>query len=206
MGFVTVKCPACNVEIPVDDEQKSGFCSYCGAKLVKDNGSYGDNHKRNRTSKFIIISFVLILTVVSVIAIAIFSKSDAEKIVDRLEALETAYSQGDLEACIDCFDAKSRNAIKGLGTIGSGIGGSVGPFSFNMGGDMISALFSLGVFTQNEQIKFKVKRIVFSDKTSAKITADLWVSEDYLFNESTQTITINMIKEKGDWYIVEEFK
>ena len=40
-----------------------------------------------------------------------FQKSDEEKILECLENFETAYASGDLNGCIECFDAKSRNAL-----------------------------------------------------------------------------------------------
>ena len=116
---------------------------------------------------------------------------------------ETAYASCDLNGCIECFDAKSRNALKGIGTLGSMVGGSVGPFGFNLGSDMFSSLFSLGVATENEQIKFTVKKIVYTDDNHAKVTADVWTSKDYLYDESTTEETFDMVKENGKWYLVE---
>ena len=132
-----------------------------------------------------------------------FQKSDEEKILECLENFETAYASGDLNGCIECFDAKSRNALKGIGTLGSMVGGSVGPFGFNLGSDMFSSLFSLGVAIENEQIKFTVKKIVYTDDNHAKVTADVWTSKDYLYDESTTEETFDMVKENGKWYLVE---
>ena len=139
-----------------------------------------------------VISIVLVLAVVGAgVYFAFFQKSDDEKIVERLEAFETAYASGDLDGCLDCLDSKSRNALKGIGKIRSAFG--------------YSGMFSLGVATQDEQVKFKVKKINYTDKTHAKVTADIWVSEDYLYKESTSEETFEMVKEKNDWYMVEDF-
>lgn len=151
-----------------------------------------------------VIAIVIALAVVCTGAYFIFfQKSDEEKIVECLEKFETAYASGDLNGCIECFDAKSRNALKGFGTLGSMVQGSVGPFNFNLGGDMFSGLFSIGVATEDEQVKFTVKKIVFTDDTHARVTADVWTSEDYLYAESTTEQTFDMVKENGDWYLVE---
>ncbi len=124
-------------------------------------------------------------------------KSDDEKIVERLEAFETAYASGDLDGCLDCLDSKSRNALKGIGKISSALGYGIG--------DLFSGMFSLGVATQDEQVKFKVKEIKYTDKTHAKVTAEVWLSEDYLYDETTSVETFEMVKEKNDWYLVEDF-
>lgn len=145
-----------------------------------------------------VISVVLVLAVVGAgVYFAFFQKSDDEKIVERLEAFETAYASGDLDGCLDCLDSKSRNALKGISKISSAFGYGVG--------DLFSGMFSLGVATQDEQVKFKVKKINYTDKTHAKVTADIWVSEDYLYKESTSEETFEMVKEKNDWYMVEDF-
>lgn len=145
-----------------------------------------------------IISVVLILAVVGVgIYFVASHKSDEDKIVERLEAFETAYASGDMDGCLDCLDSKSRNALKGIGKVGSALGYGVG--------DLFSGLFSLGVAVQDEQVKFTVKKISYTDETHAKVTAEVWLSEDYLYSESTSEEVIEMVKEKDDWYIVEDF-
>lgn len=145
-----------------------------------------------------IISVVLILAVVGVgVYFAASHKSDEDKIVERLETFETAYASGDLEGCLDCLDAKSRNALKGIGKVSSALGYGIG--------DLFGGMFSLGVATQDEQVKFTVKKIVYTDETHAEVTADVWASEDYLYDESTTRAVIKMVKEKDDWYMVEDF-
>lgn len=149
-----------------------------------------------------IIAAILALALVGTGAyFTFFDKSDDEKIADRLEAIETAYANGDMDAILDCMDTKSRNAYKGLGSLGSMIGGSVGPFSFNLGGSSISSLFSVTVAVEDVSIKFTIKNIEYTDKTHATVTADLWESENYLYDETTQEVTFEMVKEKNDWYL-----
>ena len=151
-----------------------------------------------------VVAVILICAVVAVGGyFAFFYKSDAEKIVERLETFEEAYSTGDFEGVIDCMDAKSRNALKGVGKLGSMVGGDVGPLDINFGSDLFSGLFALGVATQDEQVKFKVKRIDFTDDTHALVSADVWTSKDYLYDEANTEETFEMIKEKNDWYLDE---
>lgn len=152
----------------------------------------------------LIISVVLIAGIGISIYLGFFVKSEEEKILERLETFEKAYAAGDLTGCIDCLDAKNRNAYKALGNLGSNIGGSAGLFSFDLGGDTFKSLFSLGVAAQNEQLKFNVKAIKFVDKTHAILLIDLWTSEDVGNDEQINEIELEMIKEDGDWYILDD--
>jgi len=34
MPFVPAKCTSCGGEIQLDDQRESGFCAYCGTKVV----------------------------------------------------------------------------------------------------------------------------------------------------------------------------
>ncbi len=36
MAFVADKCPACGVEIQLDDTRETGFCQYCGTKILRE--------------------------------------------------------------------------------------------------------------------------------------------------------------------------
>lgn len=145
-----------------------------------------------------IISVVLVLSIIGVgIYFVASHKSDEDKIVERLETFETAYASGDMDGCLDCLDSKSRNALKGIGKVGSALGYGVG--------DLFSGLFSLGVATQDEQVKFKVKEIKYVDKIHAEVTAEVWLSKDNLYDESTSVETFEMVKEENDWYLVEDF-
>lgn len=145
-----------------------------------------------------LISAVLILAVIGAgVYFAFFNKSDDEKIVDRLEAFETAYASGDLEGCLNCLDAKSRNALKGVSKLGSAFGYDVS--------DFFGGMFSLGVAKQDLKVKFNVKKIVYTDKTHATVTADVWTSEDYLTAESTEEVKFEMVKEDNDWFMIEDF-
>ena len=44
---------------------------------------------------------------------------------------------------------------------------------------------------------------VYTDDNHAKVTADVWTSKDYLYDESTTEETFDMVKENGKWYLVE---
>ena len=39
MKLIAVKCPQCQATIDIDEKRKSCFCSYCGTKIILDDGS-----------------------------------------------------------------------------------------------------------------------------------------------------------------------
>lgn len=107
-----------------------------------------------------VVAVILICAVVAVGGyFAFFYKSDAEKIVERLETFEEAYSTGNFEGVIDCMDAKSRNALKGVGKLGSMVGGDVGPLDINFGSDLFSGLFALGVATRMSKLSLRLNAL-----------------------------------------------
>ncbi|MGN1478202.1 MAG: hypothetical protein ACI4XH_00420 [Acutalibacteraceae bacterium] len=143
-----------------------------------------------------VLAFVVALALVGTgIYFAFFHKTDEDKIIERLEAFETAYATGDFDGCLECLDAKSRNALKGIGSLGS---------VFGVDSDAVKGMFSLGVAIEDEQVKFKVKRIVFVDDSHAQVTADVRTSADAAYKESTSQVDFEMVKENNDWYMVEE--
>lgn len=146
----------------------------------------------------ILISLILIIGIGTGVYFIFFAKSDELKMVERLEEFEDAYAKGDLSACIDCLDSKSRNALKAFGSLGSEL--------FDIGDDSLSSLFSIGVAAQDERLKFTVKTIKYTDDTHAELTVDLWTSGDYLYKEQTNEVELEMVKEGNDWYIVEDSK
>ncbi|MCQ2484733.1 MAG: hypothetical protein MJ168_05300 [Clostridia bacterium] len=150
--------------------------------------------------KFFII-FILLIFGSALIYTQFINKTPEEKICSRLEQFEQAYADGDLNACIDCFDARTRNAYKGVGTLGSMIGGNVGLFNFNLGSDTLGALFSLGVAKGDEQVKFTVKSIKIIDQEHATVDAEIWTNADGVFSETTEAVTFDMKREPNSWYL-----
>lgn len=37
VSFISVKCPECNSNLNIEEERKSAFCTYCGAKILISN-------------------------------------------------------------------------------------------------------------------------------------------------------------------------
>ena len=42
MGLVTIKCPNCGGSVEMDDTLISGFCNYCGHKIMNDKAIIGN--------------------------------------------------------------------------------------------------------------------------------------------------------------------
>ena len=148
--------------------------------------------------RFILIFLLTIVLSVSIVRYMFFNKTNEEKIEERLNTFANSYSVGDLKGCVSCFDAKSRNAYKALGNLGSLIGGSKGIFSFNLSGDTISSLFSLGTVAGDIKIEVEIKSIDFETESTASVIADFKYSDKYV--NQLDELTLKMIKENAAWY------
>ena len=151
--------------------------------------------------KYIKKLLIIVLAIVSVGATTYYvflNKTDEEKIEERLNTFVNSYSIGDLNGCISCFDAKGRNAYKGIGNLGSLIGGKIGVFGFNLGGDNISSLFSLGVATQDVKIELKIKSIDIESENTADVMTYVTYSDKWI--EHSEELPLKMVKENVAWY------
>ena len=72
----------------------------------------------------------------------IIAKRNEALITERIETFLTAYNAGDMEAVLECLDAKSRNAFQATLNLLGGLAGA----ATGVGIDL-SDLFSLGVST-----------------------------------------------------------
>lgn len=160
------------------------------------------------------IAFIVVIALIGAGAYYFLNKTDEEKIEARFDSFESAYASGDLEGCLDCLDTKSRNAYKGIGTLGSLIGGKKGIFGFDFGGDTLSALFSLGTAVGNKPVHFAVKSIEFNGEDSATVKVELFSGDENVAENSQGETSLEMVREKAawydfwsnDWYIADDFK
>lgn len=152
------------------------------------------------------IKTIVVVAVVAGIAAGVyfcfFSKTDVEKICDTLERFETAYEQGDLEKCLSCLDSKSRNGMKGAASLGGGIAGMLG---LDLGSNAIGSMFGVAIASQSPKLKFDVEEINFTDDEHAVVTAILNSSGLYATKDTSEKVTIEMVKEDSDWYMIEDF-
>lgn len=150
-----------------------------------------------------IVNVVSVILMVAVLAVSmcgcIFEpKTDEELIRERVDEFIFAYNSGDIEAAFDCFDAKSRKTYGAIFKIG---GGLLKGFT---GIDVdISDLFALAVGTTNEDLlSMEIHSIEITGETTATVTLSMKYSDARVeVEESIDNMALNMVKEKGDWYI-----
>lgn len=138
----------------------------------------------------------LVILICLVTALLCGCKSDEQKIEDRLNQFLFAFNTGDMEAVLDCYDAKTRNANKAILGLGNNLLGD------SLLGMSFQGLFALSVGLMSEGELLRVEDVVVeihSSGTRATVSATLYY-EDYSESHNSQ-IQLTMIKENGDWYI-----
>jgi len=118
--------------------------------------------------------------------------TNEELIAERIETFLTAYNTGDMEAVLECLDAKTRNAFQAMLNLLGGLAGAAAGFDVDL-----SDLFSLGVSTtQGDFMELKITDITVIDEATATATTIL-----NLKGAGTQTIYFEMVYENNGWYI-----
>ncbi len=118
--------------------------------------------------------------------------TNEELITARIETFLTAYNAGDMDAVLECLDAKNRNALKAMLNILGGLAGSVAGFGIDL-----SDLFSLGISTTSgDFMKLEITDITVIDSANATATTKM-----FLTGSGTQSICFEMVYENSDWYI-----
>ncbi|MBO4938704.1 MAG: hypothetical protein J6C98_06870 [Oscillospiraceae bacterium] len=142
-----------------------------------------------------VISLIVIIAVLLVSLSACTFKSDEELIEDRMNDFLKAYNSGDMDAVLECLDAKTRNTYKAAINIGSGLVGLTG---FNVS---IADLFGLGigVMSDGDVLQLRNMKINISSDTKATVSATMYY-EDYEGGYSDD-VKFALVKEDGDWYI-----
>ncbi len=120
------------------------------------------------------------------------TKSDEDLIRERIRLFFKVYNEGDLEAVIACFDAKTRNAVQAMFNIGGAVAGSAVGFSLNL-----ADLFALGVnTTSGDFMDLQIGEIKMTDEKRAIVTTTM-----SLAGSGKQTVYFTVIYEDGGWYI-----
>lgn len=118
--------------------------------------------------------------------------TNEELITERIETFLTAYNDGDMEAVLECLDAKTRNAFQAMLNLLGGLAGAAAGFNIDL-----SDLFSLGISTtQGDFMGLEITDINVIDSSNATATTIM-----NLTGAGTQTIYFEMVYEKGSWYI-----
>ena len=198
-------CTYCGSQIT---DQGAVFCMKCGKGILDTpcqapaqqalysqaplQASAGPTIVVKKGSKLWLIP-VLVILVAMVVAVAVFlrTKSDEDKIRERIDNFSVACSDMDIEAMIDCMDSKTRKQYETmLGFTDGLLGGIIGmdlPYS-----DM-AMLFGMDSF-EDIEVKFLINSIEISGDT-AKVEVEM------LDGDKSESDTLVMCEEKGDWYI-----
>lgn len=123
------------------------------------------------------------------------TRTDEEKIRDRVSEFVTALNTGDSDGLLACLDAKSRNAYNAVFNITEGILGGLIGFGVN-----IKDLFALAIgFTDGNVLAMEIQEVqITSEKTATvRLTATVNMSGQ----SNVETVSLDMVKEKDDWYI-----
>ena len=199
-------CTKCGTKLP----ENVRFCMNCGAAVSghADPANTQPTQKqavqvtvkqRQPMGKGLKIALCIMIQLLIVgIVMAMTGKSDEEMIEDRLSAFAKAYSQGDSEAAMNCFEPKIRNA----GKAGSDLANSALSKMLGFGVDM-NGIWSLGVGFFDYEMEIDISEIdIDGDEATVEATMtlkwkDLWSGEQ---SQDFDTV-FEMVKDGKDWYI-----
>lgn len=123
------------------------------------------------------------------------TRSDEKKIQDRLDAFVFALNSGDTDAALECLDAKNRNMLNAALNIGGGLLNSLIGFNIDVK-DILALAIGLNsgdLFTANVQD--------ISITSDTKAVAYLTLTTQIGGQTESESGTLDLVKEKGDWYI-----
>ncbi len=117
--------------------------------------------------------------------------TNEELIEERIKTFLTAYNSGDMDAVLECLDAKTRNAFQAMLNLLGGIAGSYAGFDIDL-----SDLFSLGVnTTSGDFMGLEITSIEVINEKTAVATTNMKLSG------TSMTIYFDMVYENDGWYI-----
>lgn len=122
-------------------------------------------------------------------------KSDEELIESRINNFLKAYNSGDIDAVLDCLDAKTRNTYKAAMNIGNVLIGKTG-FGFDL-----SDLFGLGVGLMSEDDILTISDTTINMVDDTKATVDVTLGYKDKMSDMQEKAFFTMIKEDNDWFI-----
>ena len=118
-------------------------------------------------------------------------KTDEEKITATIDKFEKEYNDGNFDGVLDCFEPKTRNALKGLFHLLESVAGG------KLGVDIsLSDLFSIGVAVEDGAfIDFEIQNIAVNGK---KATVTTYMK---LAPAIKETMYIILVDEGDEWLI-----
>lgn len=123
------------------------------------------------------------------------TRSDEQKIRERLDAFVFALNSGDADAALECLDSKNRNMLNAALNIGGGLLNSL--IGFNIDVKDILAL-AIGL-NSGDLFTADVKDISITSDTTA--VAYLTLTAQVGGQSDSESGTLDLVKEKGDWFI-----
>ncbi len=118
--------------------------------------------------------------------------TDEELITFRIETFLNAYNAGDMDAVLECLDAKTRNTFAAMMDLLGGLAGSQLGFDIDL-----RDLFSLGIAMESDDfMKLQIGDIVVTDSKNAVATTTM-----DLTGAGVMTIYFYMVYENDGWYI-----
>ena len=147
-----------------------------------------------KTSLLVKLVSTVVLLVVAVFALAALLNSDDEKIKNRLDTYAAAYTAGDFDKMVDCFDPKTKNTMKAIAGIGSALIGIDVK-------DLFGAVMGIGpsVMSEDTTITITVHNIDHKSKTSAEVIISLNFAGTQTDGKLEMMKTGNSLF--GEWYI-----
>ena len=123
------------------------------------------------------------------------TRSDEQKIRERLDAFVFALNSGDTDAALECLDSKNRNMINAALNIGGGLLNSLIGFDIDVK-DILALAIGLN---SGDLFTVEVKDISITSDTTA--VAYLTLTAQVGGQTDSESGTLDLVKEKGDWYI-----
>lgn len=144
--------------------------------------------------RFLAVIMVLFLCF-SLLSACTSPKSDEELIESRINNFIKAYNSGDIDAVLDCLDAKTKNTYKAAMNIGNVLIGKTG-FGISLA-DLFG--ISIGIMSEDDVLTISNISISISSDTSATVYVTLGYKDK--MSDTQEKAFFTMIKEDDDWFI-----
>ena len=121
-------------------------------------------------------------------------RTDEQKIRDRVDAFVTAINSRDTDAAASCLDSSSRS-LYNAATVGQSLLGAFTDVDLDLGNVFAKAIG----LSDDGEVSAEIQKLDITTDTAAAVT--LAASVQMNRETKNQTIQLEMVKEKNDWYI-----